>query len=73
MSQQLQYDYAQIAPSTGRCIDVFTSSYQIPLPDEYILIPEATSDYHDKYYNKNDGLWYLDAAFTQLWADAPQW
>lgn len=64
MSQNLQYNYAQIDPSTGRCIDVFTSSYEIPLPEEYILIPAATTDYNDKYYNAADGHWYADAGFT---------
>lgn len=62
--KKLEFNYAQIDPETGRCIDVFTSSYQIPLPDEYILIPRAITAYNDKYYNKNDGHWYADSAFT---------
>lgn len=60
--QQLEYNYAQIDVSTGRCHSVFTSSYEIPLPDEYILIPEASIEYRDKYYH--DGHWYADAEFT---------
>jgi hypothetical protein len=62
--QHLEFHYAQIDPLTGRCTAVFTSSYQIPLPDEYILIPELINDYEDKYYK--DGLWYEDSEFTIL-------
>ena len=62
MSQQLQYNYAKINPATGKCIDVFTCSYEIPIPDEYILVSEFTADYRDKYYH--DGHWYADADFT---------
>lgn len=64
MSQNLQYNYAQIDVSTGRCIDVFTCSYEIPFPDEYILIPDFNIAYRDKYYK--DGLWYEDGEFTVL-------
>lgn len=63
-SQQLQYIYAHIEPSTGRCYDVFTCTYEIPMPDEYILIPELTADYEGKYYK--EGLWYEDGEFTIL-------
>lgn len=71
MSQQLQYNYAQIILDTGRCASVFTSSYEIPLPD-YILIPENEPDYYNKYYNINgDQMWYWDAEFTQLWEECP--
>ena len=71
MSQQLQYNYAQIDTATGRCIDVFTASDYIPFPDEYIIIPVFTYDYHDKYYNSADGLWYWDSEFTQIWEECP--
>ena len=75
MSQQLQYNYAQIDLNTGRCIDCFTSSYQIPstLP-EYIEIPVFSGEYNytGKYYNINgDQKWYWDAEFTQLWEECP--
>lgn len=62
-AMQLEFNYAQINPATGKCIDVFTSSYQIPLPDEYILIPEFDISYRDKYYNASNGLWYHEAEF----------
>ena len=62
MSQQLQYNYAKINAVTGKCIDTFTCSYEIPIPDEYILIPEFSDAYLDKYYK--DGHWYADSEFT---------
>lgn len=64
--QLLEFHYAQIDPSTGRCINVFTSSYQIPLPDEYILIPVFTDAYEDKYYDAETGNWYYDQEHTQI-------
>lgn len=71
MSQQLQYNYAQIDLATGRCVSAFTSSYEIPLP-EYIEIPVYIDDYYHKYYNLNgDQLWYHDPEFTQLWEECP--
>jgi hypothetical protein len=63
MSINLQYNYAQIDLETYQCIGVFTSSYEIPLPD-YIAIPTTDDRYHDKYYNPSTDLWYEDAAFT---------
>ena len=67
----LQYVYAQINVSTGECLCCFTSSYQIPIPEEYIEIPVMTDDYTGKYYNASDGFWYYDAAFTDLWEECP--
>lgn len=71
--QNLQFIYAQIDTMTGRCIDVFTSSDEIPFPEEYILIPEFTSAYHGKFYNLVDQKWYLDQNFEFEWEEAPQW
>lgn len=72
--QLLEFNYAQINMSTGECIATFTSSYQIPSSfEEYVEIPVWTDDYEGKFYNRNDGLWYLDSVFSQVWADAPQW
>ena len=71
MSQLLQYNYAVI-DANGRCYACQTSSVEVPLSN-YILVPEHTNDYYNKYYNREDGLWYLDAEFTQLWENAPQW
>ena len=65
MSQNLQYNYAYIDIETGKCIDVFTCSYQMPssMP-EYVEIPEHDSVYRDKYYSYTTGLWYEDAEMT---------
>ena len=68
----LQYNYCRINLSTGECLFCRTYSYEVPLED-YILVPEHTNDYVGKYYNTADGLWYLDAGFSQNWEDAPQW
>lgn len=62
-SRKLQYNYAQIDPETKQCFDVFTCTDEIPIPEEYILIPRADIIYRNKYYN--DGHWYADAAFTE--------
>lgn len=75
MSQQLQYNYALIDLETGRCIDTFTQSYEIPSSmTQFIEIPILSDeyDYGDKYYNLNgDQMWYWDAEFTQLWEECP--
>lgn len=71
MSQQLQYNYAQIDPSTYCCVACFTCSYEIPLP-EYIPVPEPLGAYVDKYYNLNgDQMWYWDSQFQNLWEECP--
>lgn len=72
MSVNLQYNYAKIDTATGRCKGCATMSYEINNP-AYIPVPYATDDYYNKYYNVTDGLWYLDADFSTIWADAPTW
>ena len=72
MSVNLQYNYASINVTTGLCDGCVTTSYEINDPS-WIAVPDATSDYVGKYYNAADGLWYLDASFSTIWADAPQW
>ena len=47
-----------------------TTSYQVPLTS-YVAIPVFTYDYMDKYYNRENGMWYHDAAFTDLWEECP--
>ena len=63
---RLQYHYAQIDPITYQCVACFTSSDMIPIPTEYILIPRASDDYLDKYYNPDDGLFYYDPEYTEV-------
>lgn len=69
---RLQYNYVKINLETGECLFCRTYSYEVPL-DGFIQVPVYSSEYRGKYYNQADGLWYLDAAFTQLWEEAPQW
>lgn len=64
MSINLQYNYAQIDPVTFRCLGCFTSSYEIPIPTEYIEVPYPSNDYLDKYYSFDTDLWYEDSAMT---------
>lgn len=71
MSMTLEYNYAAIDPTTFRCGACFTASNKINL-ETYIEVPYTTNDYIGKYYNMNgDQMWYLDAAFTQLWEECP--
>ncbi len=70
MSQNLQYNYAHIIPETGECDSCMTTSYEINHP-EWIALPDADSAYVGKFYNTADGMWYHDAAFTQLWEECP--
>lgn len=71
---QLEFNYAQIDENTGECLTTFTSSYQIPSSFAgYVEIPVWTDDYVGKFYNRNDGLWYLTSDFSQIWSEAPQW
>ncbi len=71
MSVQLQYTYAIINVVTGECMANLTQSYEVN-HESYILVP-TLDDYVGKYYNREDGLWYLDSSMETVWADAPQW
>lgn len=70
MSQNLQYNYAGYDVTTGLCHSIVTSSYVFDM-DGWVEVPEYNDDYRGKYYNAADGMWYLDAAFTQLWEECP--
>ena len=35
--------------------------------DELISIPSYSEEYIEKYYNINEGKWYIDANFTMEW------
>lgn len=65
MSINLQYNYAQIDLETYQCVSVFTSSYEIPLPD-YIEIPTMDGRYYEKYYNPADGLFYYEPEYITV-------
>ena len=70
MSINLQYNYANVDVETNCCVSCMTYSHQVPLSN-YIPVPYATDDYIGKYYNFDNGLWYHDAEFTQLWEECP--
>lgn len=63
--QRLAYHYAQILLETGECVACFTCSYEITEPD-YIQIPSYRDEYVGTYYNFNDGKFYYDSDYTQL-------
>lgn len=63
MSMALEFFYAIIDVSTGRCGGVITSSYEVNHPS-YVLISSLSDDYYGKYYK--EGFWYEDSEFTVL-------
>lgn len=66
MSQQYAYNYAVIDLTTGECFHVMTRTDELDLEanPQIIEIPTYYEDYIGNYYNKADGKWYTDAAFT---------
>lgn len=62
---RLQYAYCQINLETGECTACMTTSYQINMAG-YILVPRANDAYIGKYYNFEDGNFYYDPEFTQI-------
>lgn len=65
-SRKLQYHYAQIMLPSGFCVGSFTVSYEMT-SDEFfgiIVVPHASDDYMDKYYDYDTDMWYLDEAHT---------
>ena len=62
---RLQYNYAKIRLDSGLCVGCMTYSYEINNA-AYIPVPRARDEYVGKYYNQQDGLWYYDAQFTQI-------
>ena len=63
--QRLAYHYAQIDLITYECVSCFTCSYEITDPD-FIQIPSYRGEYVGTYYNPNDGLFYYDPEYTQV-------
>lgn len=70
MAQQYQYIYAVIDPTLGdMCVEIRDTTLESTDPN-CILIPEENSGYLFKYYNRENGKWYTDAAFTNEWTPA---
>lgn len=59
------YAYAEIDPTDNMCVGVHTTTYQSVDPN-WVEIPEYNHDYCFKYYNWDDGQFYYDAEYTQI-------
>lgn len=71
MAQQYQYAYAVINPDLGdMCYEVLDTTVDYSGDPNYIEIPTADGNYLFKYYNRANGKWYTDAAFTNEWTPA---
>lgn len=60
------YNYA-IIDSSNLCNEVIGTSKNCDGLDGYIAIANYNESYIDKYYNSNNGKWYLDASFSNAW------
>lgn len=60
----LLYNYVII--DENYCVTgAITSSYEVPL-NTYISVPDARDEYIGTYYNPEDGNFYYDAEYTQI-------
>ena len=69
MAQQYAYHYALI-DETGYCYEVRDTTDNCDDEPNFIAIPSYDNSYLEKYYNRADGKWYTDAAFTNEWTPA---
>lgn len=67
MSTNYAYNYAEIDPSTGMCIGVYSTTYTSDNPN-FVEIPVNDQNYICKYYI--NGAWYEDAAGTIPWTSS---
>ena len=67
MSVNYHYNYAQI-DSTGLCLGVQTTTYEIVDNPLFVEIPVYDEEYIFKYYI--NGAWYEDAEGTIPWQSA---
>ena len=63
---RLAYNYAFV-DETGYCYEVRTTSRNCDGMEGYIRIPEYNPDYLEKYYNQENGKWYLEETFSTEW------
>lgn len=61
------YNYAEIDPSTGMCIGVYSTTYSADNPN-LVEIPVYDEEYICKFYI--GGNWYEDAEGTIPWTSA---
>ena len=67
MEPRLTYYYAIIDTTDGMCVGVETSITPHN-HEQYVEIEGYNEDYLMKYYNRTNGQWYEDAAFTIPWS-----
>lgn len=60
------YVYALI-DEAGLCHEVRGTSKNCDGMDGYVVVPKYSSNYIDKYCNKDNNMWYLDASFATEW------
>lgn len=66
--RRYQYIYAIIEPSLGdMCVEVRDTTNNCSDYPNYIPINPYNENYICKYYNRENGKWYVDAAKTQEW------
>lgn len=72
MSLNYAYNFAEIDPTLGNmCIGVYTTTEILDgtLPNR-VVIPVYDEEYIMKYYNPENGGWYVDAEYTIPWQSA---
>lgn len=69
-TRRYQYAYAVIDPVDDMCIRVEDTTYDCSGNPNYIPIHPYNEEYIMKYYNRENGKWYLDAQKTQEWIPA---
>ena len=68
-ARRYAYNYAIIDLTDNMCVEVCTQTREIDTVahPEVIQIPTYNEEYLFKYYNRENGKWYTDAAFTNEW------
>lgn len=69
MAVSYAYNYAEIDPSTGMCVGIYSASVQSSNP-YWVEIPTDDDEYFMKYYSFETGKWYYDAEMTQEYIPA---
>ena len=66
LMRRYDYYYAIIDLYTGMCRSIQDTTDYVDISEypEYIPIPEYNRAYLLKYYNRTNGKWYVDSAFT---------
>lgn len=60
--------YYALVDETGWCYEVCSTSRNCDEYPDHIAISSLNTDYIEKYYNVEDGKWYLEASFTTEWS-----